>query len=75
VVIYLYGFEVVSYFLAILNVSLSYALYRSRFLFVLSRSRAIVLEIKFIVKLKKSSDSNEFENSIENKIQTKLKNK
>jgi hypothetical protein len=54
--IYLYGFEFVSYFLPILNVSLSYALYRSSFLFVLLRSRAIVLETKlktkFFTKLK-----------------------
>jgi hypothetical protein len=36
--IYLYGFEFVSYFLPILNVYLSYALYLSSFLFVLSRT-------------------------------------
>jgi hypothetical protein len=36
--IYLYGFKFVSYFLPILNVYLSYALYLSSFLFVLSRT-------------------------------------
>jgi hypothetical protein len=46
--IYLYGFEFFSYFLPILNVSLSYALYRSSFLFILTRSKVIVLKTKFI---------------------------
>jgi hypothetical protein len=78
--IYLYGFEFVSYFLHILNVPLPYALYRSSFLFVLLRSRAIVLKTKFDKwnwkqnwKWHWKQNSNEFENDIENKIQTKLK--
>jgi hypothetical protein len=72
--IYLYGSEFVSYFLPILNVSVSDALYRSSFLSSLSRSRVIVLKTKFINRNENNiCDSNEFENNINNKIQTKLK--
>jgi hypothetical protein len=48
--IYLYEFKFISYFLPILNVSLSYAVYRSSFLFVSSHSRAIILKTKLKIK-------------------------